>query len=142
MSARLRLLTPRQTSVVELAVEGRSNAEIADALYVSMQTVKFHLAEVYRTLGIGSRYELIELWYDHEISTARRSIKAASLLATRELALRCAHETTGYAVDVEPGTELEVIAHRLEELERHCRSYGRSVQNLHRRLDAQQAGAS
>lgn len=56
----------------------------------------------------------------------------------RALALRCAHEAAGYAVDVEPGTELAVIRERLDALDRHCRSYARSLQHLHRALD--QAG--
>lgn len=56
-------------------------------------------------------------------------------MTVRELAERCAWEMAGYRVPVEPGTELEVIARRLDQLECNCRSYASSVSALHRRLD-------
>lgn len=57
-------LTPSERRVVRLAAEGRSNPEIAQALYVSVKTVETHLSNAYRTLdlsGPGSRRRLPEI---------------------------------------------------------------------------------
>jgi DNA-binding NarL/FixJ family response regulator len=51
-------LTPSELRVARLAAEGRSNREIAYALYVSVKTVEGHLARAYRTLGIERRGQL------------------------------------------------------------------------------------
>ncbi len=51
-------LTPRELRVARLAAEGRTNREIAQALYVTLKTVEGHLARVYGKLSIGSRSEL------------------------------------------------------------------------------------
>ncbi len=50
-------LTPRQLRVLELLTEGKSNQEIAQALGLSVHTVKVHLVAVYRILGVSSRTE-------------------------------------------------------------------------------------
>jgi DNA-binding CsgD family transcriptional regulator len=51
-------LTPAERSVVELAVRGLSNPEIAAELYIGRGTVKTHLAHVYAKLGVANRTEL------------------------------------------------------------------------------------
>ncbi len=52
------LLTPREADVLELLQNGRSNAEIAQSLHVSVETVRTHASRVYRKLGVASRREL------------------------------------------------------------------------------------
>ncbi|WP_110293644.1 helix-turn-helix transcriptional regulator [Nocardia tenerifensis] len=54
-------LTPMERSVVDLAVSGLSNPEIATRLYISRGTVKTHLAHVYAKLGVANRTELARL---------------------------------------------------------------------------------
>jgi DNA-binding CsgD family transcriptional regulator len=51
-------LTARERQVAELAAEGLSNPEIAQALFVTRRTVETHLGSAYRKLDIGSRQEL------------------------------------------------------------------------------------
>src|SRR5271154_6597503 len=50
-------LTPRELEVLQLVASGSSNGEIAQALWVTEQTVKFHLSNVYRKLHVGNRTE-------------------------------------------------------------------------------------
>ncbi|WP_327640335.1 LuxR C-terminal-related transcriptional regulator [Kribbella sp. NBC_00482] len=54
-------LTPTEEQVVALAVEGLSNPEIGERLFMSRGTVKTHLAHVYAKLGVANRTELASL---------------------------------------------------------------------------------
>jgi DNA-binding CsgD family transcriptional regulator len=51
-------LTASERRVAELAAEGLSNPEIAQALFVTRKTVETHLGSVYRKLGISGRGKL------------------------------------------------------------------------------------
>jgi DNA-binding CsgD family transcriptional regulator len=51
-------LTPSEIRVAELAAEGLTNREVAQALFVSEKTVETHLGRVYRKLEIKSRHAL------------------------------------------------------------------------------------
>jgi DNA-binding CsgD family transcriptional regulator len=51
-------LTPSERRVADLAAEGSSNREIAQALFVTLKTVEMHLSNAYRKLDISSRTEL------------------------------------------------------------------------------------
>ncbi|HEX9376466.1 MAG TPA: response regulator transcription factor [Actinomycetota bacterium] len=48
-------LTQRETDILALLAEGRSNREIARSLFLSEKTVKAHLAAVFRKLGVANR---------------------------------------------------------------------------------------
>jgi DNA-binding NarL/FixJ family response regulator len=50
-------LTRREVEILKLAAEGPSNAELARKLWVTEQTVKFHLSNIYRKLGVANRTE-------------------------------------------------------------------------------------
>jgi DNA-binding NarL/FixJ family response regulator len=52
-------LTFCERGVLELLSRGRSNAEIALALHVSVETVRTHAKHVYRKLGVSARGELL-----------------------------------------------------------------------------------
>jgi DNA-binding NarL/FixJ family response regulator len=52
------LLTPREADVLDLLQRGRSNAEIAASLHVSVETVRTHARHIYRKLGVRTRREL------------------------------------------------------------------------------------
>ena len=55
------LLTPREADVLELLQEGRTNAEIAHALSIGVETVRTHARNIYRKLGVASRRDLANL---------------------------------------------------------------------------------
>lgn len=54
-------LTPREREVLELMVEGFSNPTIAETLFVSRSTVKFHVSSILAKLGATSRTEAVAL---------------------------------------------------------------------------------
>ena len=51
-------LTPSERRVAEMAADGPTNREIAQALFVTPKTVEVHLSSAYRKLGISSRSQL------------------------------------------------------------------------------------
>jgi DNA-binding CsgD family transcriptional regulator len=53
-----RPLAPRQREVAALAADGRTNPEIADALGISINTVKLRLKQAFDRLGVDNRTEL------------------------------------------------------------------------------------
>jgi DNA-binding CsgD family transcriptional regulator len=57
-SAPFDTLTPQELAVSRLVSAGMKNREAAATLFVSEKTVEFHLANVYRKLGVRSRLEL------------------------------------------------------------------------------------
>jgi DNA-binding CsgD family transcriptional regulator len=50
-------LTPREREILSLVAEGYSNAQLARMLWVTEQTVKFHLSNIYRKLAVTNRTE-------------------------------------------------------------------------------------
>lgn len=50
-------LTAREYEILELVADGLTNARIGQQLWVTEQTVKFHLSNVYRKLGVANRTE-------------------------------------------------------------------------------------
>ena len=50
-------LTRRELEILQLVAEGHSNAQLAKMLWVTEQTVKFHLSNIYRKLDVSNRTE-------------------------------------------------------------------------------------
>jgi ATP/maltotriose-dependent transcriptional regulator MalT len=53
-------LTEREFEALHLSIEGKSNTEIADKLFISVSTVKFHLRNAYGKMGVGNRKEAFQ----------------------------------------------------------------------------------
>jgi DNA-binding NarL/FixJ family response regulator len=59
-------LSARQGEILELVVEGSSNAEIAGRLYLSESTIKQHLRAAYKLLGVRNRTEAAKTMREHD----------------------------------------------------------------------------
>jgi DNA-binding CsgD family transcriptional regulator len=57
-------LTEAERRVADVVAEGLTNAKAAERLFLSRHTVDFHLRQIFRKLGIGSRVELTRLVLD------------------------------------------------------------------------------
>jgi DNA-binding CsgD family transcriptional regulator len=54
-------LTETERRVVDLVTEGLTNPQIAGRMFISAQTVKTHMKNVFRKLGVSTRSELAAL---------------------------------------------------------------------------------
>jgi len=71
-------LTERELAVLQSLARGQSNKEIARALWLAEQTVKFHLTNIYRKLDVRSRTEAVHWAYRHGLleSTTESGLSA------------------------------------------------------------------
>lgn len=58
-------LTPRETEILKLIVEGNTNRQIGEQLKISFRTVEGHRANIADKLGLHSRVELVRYARDH-----------------------------------------------------------------------------
>jgi DNA-binding NarL/FixJ family response regulator len=66
-------LTPREEAVLDLVAAGRTNAEIADELYLSLSTVKTHIGALMSKLSARNRVEIVIWAYESgRVDDARR----------------------------------------------------------------------
>ena len=54
-------ISKREKEIVEQICEGKTNQQIADELFISLQTVKDHTHRIYSKIGINSRMKLVQL---------------------------------------------------------------------------------
>ena len=59
-------LTNRECQVAEYIINGASNQDIANELFLSTNTVKIHVSNIFNKIGVNSRTELIEYFYGLE----------------------------------------------------------------------------
>jgi DNA-binding CsgD family transcriptional regulator len=52
-------VTPREREVISLVITGRSNREITEELFISSETVKKHIYNAYRKIGVRNRVQLV-----------------------------------------------------------------------------------
>jgi len=54
-------LTPRETEILQLVLLGRTNKAIAAKICVTEKTIEFHLAHIYKKIGVHTRL-LAGIW--------------------------------------------------------------------------------
>ncbi len=57
-------LSPRERELLEALGSGRTNAELAHQLGVSVNTVKFHLRNLFDKIGVRNRAQAVQLWHE------------------------------------------------------------------------------
>jgi DNA-binding CsgD family transcriptional regulator len=60
-------LTAREAEVLRLLVEGRTNAEIAEVLFISPRTASTHVSRIFEMLGVSSRAAAVSYAHRHGI---------------------------------------------------------------------------
>ncbi len=61
INAKLELpLSDREFEILQLAISDKSNREIAESIFLSVNTVKFHLKRIYEKLGVSGRKEALQ----------------------------------------------------------------------------------
>jgi NarL family two-component system response regulator LiaR len=61
-------LTTREIEVLRLMIDGLSNPQIAEKLYVSRSTVKFHVSSILNKLGVNSRTEAVSFALQNKLA--------------------------------------------------------------------------
>lgn len=64
----LKTLTPREHEILEQIATGRSNQEIAGALYISEETVKTHVRKVLQKLSLRDRVQAVVFAYENGVA--------------------------------------------------------------------------
>src|SRR5918998_1069855 len=67
-------LTLREREILSLVAGGATNGDIARALWVTEQTVKFHLSNTYRKLGVANRTEASRYAHLHNLTAPRERL--------------------------------------------------------------------
>jgi DNA-binding NarL/FixJ family response regulator len=70
------VLTTRELEILRMVAEGRTNGGIAKELWVTEQTVKFHLSNIYRKLGVKNRTAASRYAHLHSLVDRRARIAA------------------------------------------------------------------
>jgi DNA-binding NarL/FixJ family response regulator len=60
-------LTARELEILRLVAAGASNGRIARTLWVAEQTVKYHLSNIYRKLGVANRTQASHYAHVHQL---------------------------------------------------------------------------
>lgn len=73
-------LSHREAEVAELVSRGLSNKEVANQLFVTEKTVKFHLTNIYKKMAVKSRAQLI-VWCVPHLDFAGQNAQQAPAAA-------------------------------------------------------------
>jgi two-component system response regulator DevR len=74
----VRGLTRREGDILALVAEGHSNSQVARMAWITEQTVKFHLSNIYRKLGVSNRTEATHWALTHWVRDAGQDRDSAN----------------------------------------------------------------
>jgi DNA-binding NarL/FixJ family response regulator len=61
-------LTPRETAILRAIAEGLTTKAISQDLWLSEHTVKFHLTNIYRKLGVTNRSAAVRYAFENDLT--------------------------------------------------------------------------
>ena len=64
----LRVISERELAVLRLVVKGKTNTEIAESLFISVNTVKNHLKHIFKKMEVSSRAEAVAKYLNSSIT--------------------------------------------------------------------------
>lgn len=65
-------LTDREKEVVQLMIQGLTNIEIAERLFIEDKSVKFHITNIFKKMNVKNRTQLVVEYYRNELAKTRR----------------------------------------------------------------------
>jgi DNA-binding CsgD family transcriptional regulator len=107
-------LSNREAEVAELVSKGLSNKEVANQLFVTEKTVKFHLTNIYKKMNVKSRAQLIVWCLPHlgfvesEARVEAAAAAAAAPTATQATQTIPAGNATVGGVNIIPGQRNDI----------------------------------
>lgn len=87
-------LSNREAEVAELVTKGLSNKEVANQLFVTEKTVKFHLTNIYKKMNVKSRAQLI-VWCLPHLGFVEKDEKPAQEINASNIAMGTQSIPTG-----------------------------------------------
>jgi ATP/maltotriose-dependent transcriptional regulator MalT len=66
-------LSPRELQVLELTALGLTNTELGERLDISVHGVKYHLATIYRKLGVANRTEAVAVHFRGRVGSVGKT---------------------------------------------------------------------
>ncbi len=64
---KMNMLTPRETEILRMVVEGMNNRQIADQLFISVRTVETHKTAILKKLDLSSTVEPVKFALKNKI---------------------------------------------------------------------------
>jgi DNA-binding NarL/FixJ family response regulator len=99
------MLTDRELQILQLVAAGATNSEIARQLWITQQTVKFHVSNIYRKLDVANRTEACHYAHVNGLVAAGRSPRLGLIAASNGAAGSRNRKTVGVAEE-DGGVEL------------------------------------
>ena len=88
-------LTGRELEILRAVAKGYANARIGRELWISEQTVKFHLSKIYRKLEVSNRTEASRYVLMHDLVASRRRVRRLPVPAQGYGAVANGHTAVG-----------------------------------------------
>ena len=103
-------LSNREAEVAELVTKGLSNREVANQLFVTEKTVKFHLTNIYKKMSVKSRAQLI-VWCLPHMEFVEREVSPTQPEPTNTASTSTTVGTTENTIPAGNSTVVPSVSH-------------------------------
>jgi DNA-binding CsgD family transcriptional regulator len=110
-------LSNREAEVAELVSKGLSNKEVANQLFVTEKTVKFHLTNIYKKMNVKSRAQLIvwclpHLGFVENEARNEQTVQANAFNTAAAQTIPAGNATVGGTPTIVPGRSNDIGGNR------------------------------